>query len=620
MNGTAQLPIFDLKDGSRFLPTYHVPVNQTPWDGWTDEEIVAWALDRWTRAVEAKKPENARLTNNVQFYDGRHYNEAWMNREYPIENRVYEIVETLVANAIIAKPRPEIVPLRTMDSDRSNRLREVSEWYMDQSEWDFAEELRTRDKKTYGYGISIITFDYRTGMPYPKPWSVFDYYPDPSGVRDDDRTFWFLGSPRATDRLKSMYHALADKIVPDNLASPSYNAVDRGWYEFLDGGLDYDHPAVADSALAVHRESEPTPTESTTLATAPADRRDHGETTFLLQMIVRDDALVDAEYWGTQQMPDGTQIAGMKCVVSAFAPRSESGFWILNFTARGLLLERPKPLDDCYLGLPWVVDMEEQRTDCAWSRSPVDHAIPIQREIDDSNYYLRISLQKSANPPLKTTDGKLDAQLQTRAVEAGDTLLIQQGREADYMEFPSPAAQHFARLTEQRGAMRDIAGVQAALEGARPPGIEAAAALRHLDTAAQRRLRAKENPASRARALLLRKCLYAMGKKLQPEIAFMATNGKPSTVTSDDLSDLFHIRFAEGSGTVEGRVEREDKALALYDRELIDEKAVLDEVQWPDAEAIAIRMAERKAAVAIEAAAVGAASGGGNRSRPPKGA
>jgi hypothetical protein len=619
-NSTAKLPIFQFPDGSKFLPSYQIPITETPWDGWEEEDLRAWVTQSWASALDARRPEIARLKLNSTYYDGFHYSSAWLNRIMPIENRIYEMVEALVANTIAVKPRPEIQPLRTMDASRITDLSEFATWYMDQSEWDHAEELSARDKKIYGYSIRIITFDYATGMAYPKPYSVFDYYPDPSGTRDDERSFWFLAGPKNTNRLRAQYPEQAENILPDNFASPAYAAVDRNWYGFLETNAEYDHPAMADGALAVHREGD-TPEGTTTLVISPADRRDHGTTTFTLQMVVRDDAMVDATYWGTKQLPDGTQVPGVKYTVKGFSRRCASGFWLITMTSNGTFCHKPKHLDECYLGLPWVVDAEEERTDAAWSRTPIDHGIPIQRSLNVTNEQLDRGLELGANPPLKTTDPKLDQQLQNGPVAGGDTLLLQQGRDAEWLSFTGPDTKQFERVVERRGAMRDIVGVQGAMEGSRPPGIEAAAALRHLDNAAMRRVKAKENPASRARGLLLRKCIYATGKKLQPEVVFVATNGESKAISSDALTDLFRVRFAEGTGTVEGRMDRQDQAFALYDREAIDEQALLEEVQWPNSQEIANRMVMRKMEEKIMMAASAAANappgggGGGKKSQ-----
>jgi hypothetical protein len=287
------------------------------------------------------------------------------------------------------------------------------------------------------------------------------------------------------------------------------------------------------------------------------------------------------------------------------------------------------PLDDCFLGLPWVVEMEEERTDAAYSRSPVDHAIPVQRELDDSNYHLDQNLERAANPPLKTSDQKLEQQLQSSPVRGGDVLYVQKSSIADtqYLDFPSPAAQHFARGQELRASMRDIGGFQGALEGSKTPGVEAAAAFRHLDMAASRRLASKQGSATRADALLLRKLIYCAGKKLQPEIAFQSTDGQPYVIQSDALVNAFRIRFAEGSATVEGRTEREEKVFALFEMGILDEMAVLQELNWPDAEAIALRMQQRKMEEQLALAAVSAANGpapggngGGAKSRSRSGA
>ena len=64
-----------------------------------------------------------------------------------------------------------------MDAMRVKRLRECAGYLMDTEEWEFAEELSTRDKKTFGYSVAILTFDYATGMPYWKIPTRMKYSP-----------------------------------------------------------------------------------------------------------------------------------------------------------------------------------------------------------------------------------------------------------------------------------------------------------------------------------------------------------------------------------------------------------------------------------------------------------
>lgn len=632
----SKLPIFQFQNGSKFIPTYLEPSAATPFDAFSVDDLRQFVLERWSISYEAKRPENARLLRNWRAYDGARDAGMWSESGPCTENRIYEMSETMSANALIAKPRPEIAPRRSMSSDDRQSLGEFSKWYMDTSQWDHAKELATRDKTNGGWGIRIISIDYATGMPYPKPFSAFDYYPDPSGKRDDDRSFWFLGMPMNTDRLRMQHPGVPPELIqPDNIASPSYG-VERVWQRFLEGFTDVDHPMIADSALAVHREDE-TPGSRVVLSAAPGDRRQHGSTTFVLQMVVRDEGLVDGCYWGTYQRADGVQVPGQKYTAKNYVPRSESGFWIVSMTSNGTFLygkyatgddgQTPqtaasciRELDEGYLGLPWVVDMQEQRTDTTWSRSPIDHAVPIQDDLDEANRTLDDNLQLSANPPLVTSDTNLDARLQQSPLAGGDTVLVSQQHigGTKYLEFPTPASQHFARLADKRAAMRDIVGVQGALEGAKTPGVEAAAAFRHLDEAAQRRLRSKEGAALRGDALLLRKCINLAGKKLQPEITFMATSGAPMKVTSDACASQFDITFAQGSSTVEGQLDREDKVLTMFESGLIDEYSALEELQWPNADEMAARMQQQKLEEKVALASVAASNGTGPSSGAKK--
>jgi hypothetical protein len=62
---------------------------------------------------------------------------------------------------------------------------------------------------------------------------------------------------------------------------------------------------------------------------------------------------------------------------------------------------------------------------------------------------------------------------------------------------------------------------------------------------------------------------------------------------------------------------RENRAVQLFAMELIDEQAALEEIDFPNAQAVATRVQERKAAAAEAEAA---AKGGGSAAGPSLGA
>jgi hypothetical protein len=298
-------------------------------------------------------------------------------------------------------------------------------------------------------------------------------------------------------------------------------------------------------------------------------------------------------------------------------PRCESGFWLVTMTAAGVLLDCEK-LDPCYMGENFVIDRVAQVTDRFVSLGDVDQAIPIQRGINRRGRVLDNALELSGNPPVLDFQSGIGRQLNGGSVSAGDVLELERGSDARFLTFEGPPQQHFERVSESKQALQEVTGINSAMEGESPGANAPAAAIRRLDTNSQRRLRGGENPAHRARAKLLRKLMYMAGKKLQPEIFFRATDGDDSAVKSEELTMGYDIQYAEGSGTVEGRADLEDKALALYQQQIIDEQSVLEIMRWPNRNEIVARMVQRKMQEAAMAAAAQSSAprpGGGNSSQ-----
>jgi hypothetical protein len=113
-------------------------------------------------------------------------------------------------------------------------------------------------------------------------------------------------------------------------------------------------------------------------------------------------------------------------------------------------------------------------------------------------------------------------------------------------------------------------------QGRRPEGIEAAAAIRNLQSAAQTRIRGKEIPGFIALRTIAKKMLMATARKLPANVAFKADNGNMEPWNIPDLLYEYDITFAPGSGTVVGREMQEEKVMALVQGGLIDRQTALE--------------------------------------------
>ena len=588
------LPIFEFDDGTRFIPGHREHPGGSPFEhdngeAWDEQNLLGFTSTLWHECFESRRAELERLKLNSHYVDGFQYANAWQNRQNAITNRIYGFVEAQVSLAVMSVPRPEIVPRGWEDADKVERLQLAAEYIEDQADYDHAIYLGARDKFIYGYNVWLISFDPLTGMPFVKPVSVFDYYWDPSARNEDEAWYHVMGFCVNTHRLRATFPKVAADIVSDQIASPSYFVTEHVWQEYLENQSGYAGPMSPDSALAVHREGE-TPTQSVALTADTSATREYGHTTYILQFLIRDEDLVLVKYSGTWENSDGTRQVGE---YQNPEPRCPSGWWVVSMTATNVRLHDPYQLDPCYLGIPLVIDRAQQRTDRYQSTCEVDQAIPIQRGMNRRKALLHRALELSANPPVIATSGH-GMQADKGTVAGGEILTINRGSDVKLLEFRGPAANQFEMQSRDSEDMKNVVGVPDVQVGAQEGSTPAAAAIRRLDDNSVRRMNAKENPASRARALLLRKVMYCAGKKLIEPLTFKSSAGAYVSVAGEELCSNFHIRYARGQSTPEGKRDLQERGLMLYDKGVIDEEALLDVYEWPGRKQIAKRVREMK--------------------------
>jgi len=614
-----ELPIFEWDNGTRFIAAMRQAPTSTPFadeDGkeMDDDALLSFISALWSDAYNARRAELERLKQNSLFYDGFHYVNGWMNRVNAVTNRIYSLVEAQVALAIAGTPRPEIVPYGWDNSDRAERLQQAAEAIMDEADFDQAIYLGGRDKFIFGYNPWLISSDHSTGRPVVKNLSTFDYYPDPAARNDDELHFQFIATAVGTHRLRATFPDKASDITSDHFASPSYEVTVKPWREFLEQQTSRWTPASLDKALAVHKEGE-TPTVGQSFTADTGASREHGTTTFLFQLLLRDEELVPVTYGGTWWLPSGEQVQGEYATPE---PRCPSGWWVASVTGTGTILHAPYQLDPCFMGSCIVIDRNQQRVDRFESTSEVDHAIPIQRGLNRRKALMMRALELSANPPVIATSGH-GMQLDKGVVSGGDFLTINRGSDAKYLEFRGPAAQQFEMYAADERDTESVTGVPDVQRGIKPAGVEAASAIRRLDDNSLRRMNAKENPAHRARSLLLRKVMYVYGMKNVDSLIFQTAAGRPVSVTPDELCSPYAVRMTPGTGTPDGRRDLRETSLLFFDKGILDAKGVLEAFQWPGRAKIVERLQQeqlRQELLAMNTPQPNGAAGGKPNGKP----
>lgn len=626
----------DLGDGTSFVATGRIAPEPYLYGHFTSEsELKGWVFERFREAVAAKRPETERLRTMELYYSGFHYLDPQMNRENKVTNLCFSTVETVWPVMTEQKPRPEIQVRQQYQQGDVQDLQDYATWLMDTAEWDLNHQLGTREKLKNGWNVHLVVGDPQTGIHRPKQWSVFDFYKDPFARHEDELEYFFLAAPAPTGRLQEIFFDAVDEngksvICSDNIASPGYDVLERPYFDAYSAGGVYSslESVVAGSAYSgdgysrggVSYGAETAPTTTAPLVSPEAGSMQWNGTTFLIQMFVRDRSKHWVYYTGDIAVPVQSTDPATGAVTTTFKyhpsalpyrilePCSPSGWRVIQLDAAGTFV-RTNPLDSCFLGIPIEIGRDYHQSGRFYAPGEQDHIIPINRSLNKRYNLLNRSLEFEALPIL-IADGDTGIDIDQRPVEPADVLKKTRGSEIKWLEVGGVGSHQFAMVDYERRDMDTVSGVQDVQAGRRPEGIEAAAAIRNLQDAAQTRIRGKEGPAFTEYSRLLKKCMVATGRKAKQPIAFRAANGIARTIKPETLLLEYDIRFAQGTGTVVSKQIKEEKELGLFDRGLLDQQTTLERLGETNIQTIMDRKAAENAVLAEQQAAAAAKAGG----------
>jgi len=518
------------------------------------------------------------------------------------------------------KPRPEIQGRRAITTTDVDQLNDFANWLMDTNLFDLWFQLSRREMLKQGWTCTVITTDPRTGIAYPKFFSQYDVYKDPFARNEEELEHIFLASPVPTTRLQAMFPwVMPEDIQSDNLASPGYDVLEKPYFESVNFNGTYNRleDVIATSA---YRDGDPAPNTSAPLVSAEAGNMyGNAGTTFLIQMLVRDRTRVPVLYTGDIATPNafGTfDYAPYAMPYRTSEPSSPSGWRLVQFTAGGTFLGS-EPVDPCFLGLPLEFGRDYYQGGRFYGIGELDNLIPINRSINKRYNLLNRALEYEAIPIL-VADSNTGIDIDRRPIEPGDTLKKLVGSQIEWLQFKGVSAQQFELIDLEKRDGDTVTGVHDVQQGRRPEGIEAGKAIEDLQDAAQTRIRGKEGPGFVELVRVLKKCMYATGKKAKGPILYRASSGQMKEIDPEVLTMDYDIRFAVGSGTAISRRLQEEKVLGLFDRGLMDQESTLERLGIKNVPQIMERLQAAQIQQAQLAAAMGPAPGA-NGGPPSKG-
>ena len=607
--------IADLGSQGTFISTSRHAPTIPMFGSMTIDDLRSWVADRWYEAFEGKRAETERLKTCELFWAGFHYTDPFLNRVNPVTNFCFATVETMHPILTEQRPRPEARPRDVALDVDVDDIERYASWKMDATNFDQVCRVSVRDILKYGYCVVREFIDYDTGLSYPRHESVFDYYPDPTATNDSEREYFFIAKAVSTRRLAALFPNAMGEIQPDNIASPGYDVYVRPYFQVFKETNRFDGPSFI-SANLFKREGETVPSGGTPLVAGTGQHTEHGKTTFVLQMYVRDYSKMPVTYVGDRTIADPDDPAGRPISVPHVLTRQEpccqTGWRVITMTAGGTFLEPPRPLDPCYGGVNIDVVRMHEVGGRYWTPGVLDHLIPLQRQYNRRSALLARALELSANPPIKTV-GNTGLAANQNSVDAGEILKLKPGSNMEYLTFAGPGEEQFEQQSGLKQDMQIVTGDHDSVMGKRPAGIEAASAIRELQNAASVRIRGVAPVVMDGFASVLEKLLAADGLKAKDLITYYV-GGKPHSMDPKMLRYDVDIRWAEGTGMVAAKQDYEDRLLDLFDRGIVDAQYVIEAMDLPGGPEVAARVAQMQQQQ-LAAQAAGAAK----NAPPPRG-
>jgi hypothetical protein len=455
-------------------------------------------------------------------------------------------------------------------------------WKMDATAFDRTVRLTVRDILKYGYGFVQEFVDKDTGLSYPRYLSGFDFYPDPTATNDSEMEYFFIARAVSTRRLTALFSSPMGEIKVDNMAGPGYDVLVRPYFQTYKETNRYDGPGFISGNLFKFEDKD-TPSGGTPLVAGTGQHTEHGQTTFVLQMYVRDHSKMNVTYMGERSVPDPQDPQGRPITIPASQirqePACETGWRVITMTADGVFLEPPRALDPCYNGLNVKMIRMHEVGNRFWCAGVLDNLIPLQRQHNRRSALLAKALELSANPPVKAI-GNTGLAANQNSVDAGEILKLKPGSNMEYLTFGGPQEAQFEQMAALERTMQIVTGDHDSLMGKRPAGIEAASAIRELQNAASVRVRGVAPVILDGFAEVLEKMLSIDSRKAKDIIPYYV-NGEFHSMDPKMLRYGVSIRWAEGTGMLAAKQDYQDRLLDYFDRGIVDAQYVIEMTDLP---------------------------------------
>ena len=545
------------------------------------------------------------LYRGKQWPQGR---KKWKSGE--VVNMIWQAVQSTAPMQTDARPKFTFLPAEPSDLQFSQLIEIISEQDWDKWGWMQTALEVILDGYIYGTGVSSMKFDkkllYGIGAPVYISEDPFYIFPDPDSndFNDSKSEGMFHAYPMTTSKLKAKYPQFAKKI----------KANCKDWLKTKKAEVKADSFYQNNQSTTMEMPAE-------TYGDMAAD--DELEKTLVIEGFLKPD-----------EVDESVEMEEDKKVYTARKKYPKGRHVVI---ACGLLLEdNPElPYGDGLVPYSKYINYCDQRN--FWGISEVESLESPQKTFNKIlSYALDIMLYCSNPGWVVSTDADIDTDNFTN--QPG--LVIEKSPSGTVERFNgSQLPPHFMQVLEKLvGWFNDVAGQSEFSRGEAPGGVTAASAIEQLISASRTRIRQKQRNLdvylkSVGRQYLNRVLefytvprIYRMTNQDGSPfwLKFSIEKGvddagdqtteallqsynlvggivKPGEPTRTYLRGELDVRVQAGSDLPFEAADKERKALALFDRQIIDAEEVLDQLQYPNKEKLLVRMAQMQQAAAEQA-------------------
>ena len=585
----------------------------------TEEKIVHWVDNlrndalKSTSGGEARTDTFERMDRNLRFYNGNQWERAMPeHRAMIVDNRCFANVESVLPIITDNRPRAEIVAKESADTELVEMLAEAYYAKWDDLDLQMKGEQSVKDALTLcegwwkvywdpiaanGYGdlrVDVVSPKNMFFDPNARDYLLKDAYyvgycanVRLSGLRAryPDRAKqlearWMIDNLPSEVRDTFMSESLAGETVTDDGDGEGTRWINaKGGY--LDGSEKMKLTEVWIDDMTIE---ELTPDYIVTLdgEGKPQEYNESIATQMLEQGIEFE--IVAAKDLPKTGYEDGTRHR-----------RKYPNGRIITIAGKILLRDKPSPYK--HGRSPYVRFFRYPVPDRGYFFSEIDQIIPLQMELNKRKSQIVDLLNITANPPMLVN---LASGIKPNKMTNEPGLIIPVNMDVDraakWLQAPNVPSAAFAQVETISQDIDTVSGVHDITQGRRPTGITAAAAIETLQEAAQTRprlgARYYEYSLKHASELMLSIIwdYYRNNRTIRKRTVDGYEYKVVNFANAELAGGMPDVIIKSGSTMPVSAAVKRQTSMELKQMGVLDQKAVLDEFDWDDKEAIIARM------------------------------